>query len=158
MLSSNDQPILNVLNIDLPDFEIGCLSPQSIDSKNFTFNYQPIAQLDSNKLNKVYTDENIYAYSISTDQQFQNLFDISYHFSENLHCNASDLESSSYLHTMHRRVARNSQWGAILGVWGRSPQPPKANGGLVFCPQPPEARGFGGGAPSARKFCIFLQK
>ena len=34
--------------------------------------------------------------------------------------------------------------GAVLGVWEQSPQPP-------------EARGFGGGAPSARKFCIFLQ-
>ena len=34
---------------------------------------------------------------------------------------------------------------AILGVWGRSPQSP-------------EARGLGGGAPSVRKFCIFLQK
>ena len=32
-----------------------------------------------------------------------------------------------------------------LGVWGWSPQPP-------------EARGSGGGAPSARKGCIFLQK
>ena len=30
------------------------------------------------------------------------------------------------------------------GVWGQSPQPP-------------EARGSGGGAPSARKFCVFLQ-
>ena len=33
---------------------------------------------------------------------------------------------------------------AVLGVWEQSPQPP-------------EARGFGGGAPSALKFCIFLQ-
>ena len=23
---------------------------------------------------------------------------------------------------VHRRVARNLQWGAVLGVWGRSPQ------------------------------------
>ena len=28
-----------------------------------------------------------------------------------------------------RRVARNSQWGAVWGVWGRSAQPPEANGG-----------------------------
>ena len=35
--------------------------------------------------------------------------------------------------------------GAILGVWGPRPQPPKA-------------RGSEGGAPSAQKFCIFLQK
>ena len=35
--------------------------------------------------------------------------------------------------------------GAVVGVWGQSPQPP-------------EAWGFGSGAPSASKFCIFLQK
>ena len=58
---------------------------------------------------------------------------------------------------LRRRVARNLQLGAVLGgggassrrrpmgVWGQSPQPPKT-------------RGSGGGAPSARKFCIFLQK
>ena len=38
--------------------------------------------------------------------------------------------------------AAGGQWE--LGVWRKSPQPP-------------EARGSGGGAPSARKFCIFLQ-
>ena len=27
-----------------------------------------------------------------------------------------------------RRIARNSQWGAVLGVWRRSPQPPEAGG------------------------------
>ena len=49
--------------------------------------------------------------------------------------------------------AAGGQWGSggeapscrRLGVWGQSPQPP-------------EARGCGGGAPSARKFCIFLKK
>ena len=49
--------------------------------------------------------------------------------------------------------AAGGQWGSggeapscrRLGVWGKSPQPP-------------EARGSGGGDPSARKFCIFLQK
>ena len=45
-----------------------------------------------------------------------------------------------------RRVARNSQWGGYYGVWERSPLQPEAN------------EGAGGGAPSARKFCIFLQK
>ena len=70
------------------------------------------------------------------------------------------------------RVARNSQWGGCFwGVWGRSPQPPDASGGLGA--KPPAAGGWGfggkapsrrrhggsgGGAPSARKFCIFLQK
>ena len=60
------------------------------------------------------------------------------------------------LRPVYRRVARNSQWGAVWGggapsrqkamrVWGRSPQ-------LL------EAGGSGGSALSARKFCIFLQK
>ena len=34
-----------------------------------------------------------------------------------------------------RRIAKILQWGAVSGVWGRGPQPP-------------EARGSGGGAPS----------
>ena len=54
-----------------------------------------------------------------------------------------------------RRVARNSQWGAVLGFWGRSPQPPDANGGRGRSTQPPEA---GGSGASARKFCIFFAK
>ena len=29
-----------------------------------------------------------------------------------------------------RRVAKNSQWGDCFGVWGWSPQPPEANGGM----------------------------
>ena len=49
--------------------------------------------------------------------------------------------------------AAGGQWGfggegpsrRRLGVWGKSPQPP-------------EARGSGGGAHSARKFCIFFAK
>ena len=69
-----------------------------------------------------------------------------------------------------RRVARNSQWGAVLGFWGRSPQPPDANGGLeaklpapeagVLGAKPPAAGGTEawGGAPSTRKFCIFFAK
>ena len=41
-----------------------------------------------------------------------------------------------------RRVARNSQWGegAVSGVWGRSPQPPEANGGLGA--EPPALENF----------------
>ena len=42
-----------------------------------------------------------------------------------------------------RRVARNSQWGAVWGVWGRSPQPPEANGGLGANPHPLEAGDLG---------------
>ena len=64
-----------------------------------------------------------------------------------------------------RRVARNSQWGGCLGDLGA--EPPAAggqwgSGGEALnrrrlgvwgqSPQPPEARGSGGGAPSARKF------
>ena len=57
-----------------------------------------------------------------------------------------------------RPVARNPQWGAVLGVWGRIPQQPEANG--VLGAKPPVAGGTKsvGGAPSAQKFCIFLQK
>ena len=45
------------------------------------------------------------------------------------------------------RQARSQKFamgGLCLGVWGK-------------IPQPTEARGFGGGSPSARKFCIVLQ-
>ena len=46
-----------------------------------------------------------------------------------------------------RHVARNSQWGgAVLGVWGRSPQPPEANGGLGA--KPPTAGGLGAKPPA----------
>ena len=52
-----------------------------------------------------------------------------------------------------RRVARNSQWGeAAMGVWGRSPQQPEANGGVGA--NPPAAGGqwgFGGKAPSRQR-------
>ena len=43
------------------------------------------------------------------------------------------------------RSQKFAMGGAVWGVWGRSPQLP-------------EARGCGGGAPSARKFCIFFAK
>ena len=57
-----------------------------------------------------------------------------------------------------RRVARNLQWGGGL-FWGSGSEIPRRRrlGVWKQSPQPPEARGFGGGAPSARKFCIFLQ-
>ena len=70
-----------------------------------------------------------------------------------------------------RRVARNSQWRAVLGFWGRSPQPPDANGGLGAKPPAAGGWGFGGKAPSRRRqgglgaeppalenFAFFLQK
>ena len=38
--------------------------------------------------------------------------------------------------------------GAVLGVWGRSPQPPKT-GGLGAKPPDAESMGSGGGAPNA---------
>ena len=48
--------------------------------------------------------------------------------------------------------------GFVWGVWGQSPQLLEANGGLGA--KPPAAGGMGvwGQSPSARKFCIFLQK
>ena len=57
----------------------------------------------------------------------------------------------------YKRVARNLQWGAFWGVWGGAPSRQRP-GVWGQSPQPPEARGSGGGAPNARKFCIFLLK
>ena len=70
-----------------------------------------------------------------------------------------------------RRVARNSQWGAVLGFWERSPQPPDANEGLGAKPPAAGGWGFGGKVPSRRRhgslgaeppalenFAFFLQK
>jgi len=55
----------------------------------------------------------------------------------------------NFSHT-NRRVARNLSWGggAVAGVWGWSPHPPKANGGLVA--KLPEAGGLGAKPPSTR--------
>ena len=72
---------------------------------------------------------------------------------------------------IHRRVARNSQWGGLfwgsgggapsrrrpMGVWGRSPQPPEA-GGLGA--KPPAAGGTGvwGRSPQRSKILHFFCK
>ena len=85
--------------------------------------------------------------------------------------------------SMQARSQKFAMGGAVLGVWGRSPQPPEANGGLGAKPpaaggwgfgaKPPAAGGwgFGGKAPSRRRhgglgaeppalenFAFFLQK
>ena len=57
-----------------------------------------------------------------------------------------------------RRVARNSQWGGLFGGSGGFAPGCRRLGVWEQSPQPPEAWGSGSGAPSARKFCIFLQK
>ena len=57
-----------------------------------------------------------------------------------------------------RRVTKNSQWGAVLWVLGPSPLPREANGSLGAKLPAARSWGSGGGTPSARKFCIFLQK
>ena len=41
--------------------------------------------------------------------------------------------------------------GAVLGVWGQSPQPPETNGGLGAKPSAAEGWGFGDKAPSGRR-------
>ena len=70
-----------------------------------------------------------------------------------------------------RRVARNSQLGGCFGFlgaeppatecqwgsWGKAPSRRRL-GVRGQSPQPPEARGPGGGAPSARKFLHFICK
>ena len=58
-------------------------------------------------------------------------------------------DSSNHEVVVVRRVARNSQWGGCLGGLGAEPPANGAAGGQW---------GSGGEAPSARKFCIFLQK
>ena len=75
-----------------------------------------------------------------------------------------------YRSLVQARSHKFAMGGLCLGVWGRSPQPPEANGGLGAKPQPLEAGGLGAkpraaegsgsgdGAPSAQKFCSFLQK
>ena len=50
-----------------------------------------------------------------------------------------------------KRVARNSQWGAMLGVWGRIPQLPEAIGGLEAKPLAAGDWESGGKAPSRRR-------
>ena len=57
-----------------------------------------------------------------------------------------------------RRIAKNSQWGAVC--WGSGGEAPSRGMLRVWgqSPQPAEARGSRGGAPSAQKFCVFLQK
>ena len=47
--------------------------------------------------------------------------------------------------------------GAVWGVWGRSPQPPEANGDLGAKPQLPEARGSGGEPPALENFAFFCK-
>ena len=69
------------------------------------------------------------------------------------------------------RSQKFAMGGAVLGVWGRSPQPPEANGGLGAKPPAAGGWGFGGKAPSRRRhgglgaeppalenFAFFLQK
>ena len=69
------------------------------------------------------------------------------------------------------RSQKFAMGGADLGVWGRSPQPPEANGGLGAKPPAAGNWGFGGKAPSRRRhggvgakppalknFAFFLQK
>ena len=48
--------------------------------------------------------------------------------------------------------------GAALGVWGLSPHPPEAIGGLGVKPTAAGGTEVWGGVLSARKFGIFLQK
>ena len=71
------------------------------------------------------------------------------------------------------RQARSQKFAMGGLLWGLGAEPPAA-GGQWGCegeapsgrrlgvwrqsPQPPEARGSGGGAPSAQKFCIFFAK
>ena len=52
---------------------------------------------------------------------------------------------------MQARSQKFAMGGAVLGVWGRSPQPPEANGGLGASSPAAGGWGFGGKAPSRRR-------
>ena len=56
---------------------------------------------------------------------------------------------------MFRRVAKNSQWGAVFEGLGAEPQPPEANGGLGAKPLAAGGWGFGGEAPSRRRHGVW---
>ena len=51
--------------------------------------------------------------------------------------------------TTQARSRKFAMGGAVWGVWGRSPQPPEANGGWGRSPQLPEAGGLGAKPPAA---------
>ena len=52
---------------------------------------------------------------------------------------------------MQARSQKFAMGGAVVGVWGRSPQPPEANGGLGAKPPAAGDLGFEGKAPSRRR-------
>ena len=83
-------------------------------------------------------------------------------------CQTSRLKDERVTQARSQKLAMG---GAVLGVWGRSPQPPEANGGLGAKPPAAGGWGFGGKAPSHRRhggvgaeppalenFAFFLQK
>ena len=57
----------------------------------------------------------------------------------------------SHIVYMQARSQKFAMGGAVWGVWGRSPQPPEANGGLGAKPPAAGGWGFGGKAPSRRR-------
>ena len=59
---------------------------------------------------------------------------------------------------LRRRAASNSQWGVLCLGGGGASSRRRPMGGLGQSPQPPEARGPGGGAPALKNFAFFLQK
>jgi len=64
--------------------------------------------------------------------------------------------SSNKAAVTHRRVARNSSWGAVSGFWGRSHQPPEGNRGLG---RSRRRQGAWGRSPQRSAiFTIFQQK
>ena len=44
--------------------------------------------------------------------------------------NVLDFAQTCLAFSLIRRISRNLKWRAVTGVWGRTPQPPEAIGGL----------------------------
>ena len=60
-------------------------------------------------------------------------------------------QSSKRMDSSQARSQKFVMGGAVWGVWGRSPQPPEANGGLGAKPSAAGGWGSGGKAPSRRR-------
>ena len=68
-----------------------------------------------------------------------------------INSNTADCIISTTPYYQQARSQKFAMGGAVWGVWGRSPQPPEANGGLGAKPPAAGGWGFGGKTPSRRR-------
>ena len=66
-----------------------------------------------------------------------------------------DFSSGSLAGTQAR--SQKFAMGAVLGIWGRGPQSPEANGVRGQSPQLPEAWGLGAEPPALKIFAFFCK-